>query len=221
MSRNRLIITSVLALLLGAATTTVVAWWIAMPRQSVQPQSSQVPRTGWINGWYFRRTSEPGSMRVEGASVSERTMLARTATDNAQLPRWSRMNEPAPSDEVGSRIVEYGFGWPLIALQYAERYDRIGNASLEDSWTRNSNAGCYDLPRGFAPMGFALDTALFTIVWWPLLLAALVFLDPFRFRRALRRRRGHCISCGYDLRGDPDTGCPECGWNRETAEKVA
>lgn len=26
-----------------------------------------------------------------------------------------------------------------------------------------------------------------------------------------------CPRCDYDLRGRPDTGCPECGWKRELA----
>jgi hypothetical protein len=32
--------------------------------------------------------------------------------------------------------------------------------------------------------------------------------------RALRRRRGRCPACGYDLQRDLIAGCPECGWNR-------
>lgn len=30
-------------------------------------------------------------------------------------------------------------------------------------------------------------------------------------RRFLRRRRGLCVSCGYNLRGLPQPRCPECG----------
>ena len=26
---------------------------------------------------------------------------------------------------------------------------------------------------------------------------------------------GRCVKCGYDLRGDMEQGCPECGWNRD------
>ena len=33
-------------------------------------------------------------------------------------------------------------------------------------------------------------------------------------RRGYRRWRGRCIACGYDLRGDLDRGCPECGHKR-------
>ena len=32
---------------------------------------------------------------------------------------------------------------------------------------------------------------------------------------AIRRKRGHCIKCGYDLNHAPHKGCPECGWRRE------
>jgi hypothetical protein len=42
-----------------------------------------------------------------------------------------------------------------------------------------------------------------------------VFVNPRRYRKNV------CPACGYDLRGTPGTGCPECGWRRETAESEA
>ncbi len=33
-------------------------------------------------------------------------------------------------------------------------------------------------------------------------------------RRADARARGLCPQCRYDLRGETDAGCPECGWGR-------
>lgn len=33
-------------------------------------------------------------------------------------------------------------------------------------------------------------------------------------RRWIRRRRGRCPQCAYDLRGDLASGCSECGWKR-------
>ncbi len=59
--------------------------------------------------------------------------------------------------------------------------------------------------------GLATNTALFGGVWW--------LAIPARrgARRALRSRRGRCTACGYDLAGDPDAGCPECGLGLEPA----
>ena len=57
--------------------------------------------------------------------------------------------------------------------------------------------------------GFAVNTAFYAAPLW-LLFAVM----PRAVRRHLRRRRGRCLKCGYDLRGDLAGGCPECGWNR-------
>ena len=63
--------------------------------------------------------------------------------------------------------------------------------------------------------GFAVNTLFYTAVLW------LPLCGPFVLRRQIRRRRGRCIRCGYDLRGDLDAGCPECGWNREESRATA
>ncbi|MEE9128699.1 MAG: hypothetical protein V3T84_01680 [Phycisphaerales bacterium] len=57
-------------------------------------------------------------------------------------------------------------------------------------------------------LGFAINT-----VFYALILS--VPFAPFTLRRLIRRKRGHCIKCGYDLRGDFSAGCPKCGWRRE------
>ncbi len=61
--------------------------------------------------------------------------------------------------------------------------------------------------------GFLGNTVLYTVV------AVGVIGCAWLVRRAYRRWRGRCIGCGYDLRGDLDRGCPECGDKR--AEAVA
>ncbi len=56
--------------------------------------------------------------------------------------------------------------------------------------------------------GFASNTFFYAaILWLP--------FAPLQLRRYVRAKRGHCLECGYDLRGDFATGCPECGWRRE------
>ncbi len=56
--------------------------------------------------------------------------------------------------------------------------------------------------------GFAINTLVYAV--GAILVAGLWWLA----RRALRKFRGRCLSCGYDLRRDYSTGCPECAWKR-------
>ena len=59
--------------------------------------------------------------------------------------------------------------------------------------------------------GFVVNTLFYAAIMWLLILGA------FALRRLIRRKRGLCVACGYDLRGDLAQGCPECGWRREAA----
>jgi len=78
----------------------------------------------------------------------------------------------------------------------------------------------------FAAMGSEGDLSQFStlidstyrcsLVWVPLWAFELIAL-PFALRwvwmvvcQRLRKKRGECIQCGYDLRGTPNR-CPECG----------
>ncbi len=53
--------------------------------------------------------------------------------------------------------------------------------------------------------GLVVNSAFYGLLLW------LLSLVPSIIRRGLRRRRGRCVKCGYDLRGNPAGGCPECG----------
>ena len=58
-------------------------------------------------------------------------------------------------------------------------------------------------------VGFTINTIFYGVLLW------LLMLGLHRARRVRRRKRGLCIKCGYDLRGDFSAGCSECGWRRE------
>ncbi len=53
--------------------------------------------------------------------------------------------------------------------------------------------------------GFAVNTLFYAALLW------LVIPGPFALRRLIRRRRGLCPACGYDLRHGEHEACPECG----------
>ena len=52
--------------------------------------------------------------------------------------------------------------------------------------------------------GFAINTISYVAILW------LLFAFPGALRRFIRRKRGYCTRCGYDLRINPGR-CPECG----------
>lgn len=60
--------------------------------------------------------------------------------------------------------------------------------------------------------GFIFDTLFFAASWYGLIFGVEAF------RRSGRRARGHCPSCAYDLRGQLDNGCTECGWRRSACD---
>ena len=70
----------------------------------------------------------------------------------------------------------------------------------------SANAGLLPL-RPILP-GFAINTIFYAAILW------ILMLGPVTARRMIRRKRGRCIKCGYDLRGTSGGGgevCPECG----------
>ncbi len=56
------------------------------------------------------------------------------------------------------------------------------------------------LPLAIIVPGFAANT--------------LFYAAPFTTRRLIRRKRGLCVTCGYDLRHADHEACPECGGER-------
>jgi hypothetical protein len=65
-------------------------------------------------------------------------------------------------------------------------------------------------PPAYLPMsvlwsGFALDTAFYDAI------ALTLWSAPAVIRCRLRRARGRCPACGYDLTGASSAKCPECG----------
>jgi hypothetical protein len=68
------------------------------------------------------------------------------------------------------------------------------------------------------PLGFAINTALYAILCWPLLMAAVAC------RGRLRSIRGRCEQCAYDLHGsslpEPEAICPECGHHQRVLASI-
>jgi len=66
----------------------------------------------------------------------------------------------------------------------------------------------WDMPHA-AALGSWRGGRVHVPLWTLFLLSIAVAL--YVWYRRLPVRRGHCASCGYDLRGSPGPRCPECG----------
>lgn len=110
-------------------------------------------------------------------------------------------------------------GWPMRSLS-GERISLIDSARQWKSgqvWKREfisafafPSTPLTARPMRLMPFGFLVNTLFYAAVLWFLL------TGPRDIRLWLRKRRGFCLDCGYDLKQDYITGCPECGSGRES-----
>ncbi len=135
-------------------------------------------------------------------------------------PRWGTFADGRAPDRTVSVGSDHGYGWPRPALWYRVHGVYLRNTAsataieggrlLTGEGTLEVRAYAFRaLPHFVDVRGLLADSAIFAGAW------ALLLFAPGAARRALRRRRGLCLGCGYDLRAAAAGRCPECG--RETA----
>ncbi len=232
----------VLALIVGGAIVNVaVAWGCAwfLPIYFGQPRFS--PLSGQVA--HRKLTAEPkenlgpthwallehrrfGSEQVVVLAIAR--PFPSTGSFDDLLPRVADFNAALATREaaVVPNKVGHGFfvwdarGWPMrgVACQWPwwQHADwpsppvsggiSFGSPTKPQPWP----FGAFELRAlPYAPLwpGFAINTVFYAVILW------LLFAAPFALRRRLRRKRGLCPACGYDLRGRGGNSpvCPECG----------
>ena len=96
---------------------------------------------------------------------------------------------------------EWVYGWPLVVLT---------NGWPIEPWMVITPSAYDDELQSLTPIwtGFAINTIFYAALLW------MLWLSPFVVRRLIRRKRGRCIKCGYDVSHAPHNSCPECGWKQ-------
>jgi len=222
----------------GAITTVAVAWgftW-SLDMQPVPTQygttaspfthDSGVQLNEWLNvmRWdsvgslrlYISGMRETPSMRTEVTYRKPRPAAESVLPDwvDALPPIWCFDSTGLQSDYASQ--VFRADGWPWLAMM--GRAHVVSGPSSAAVWefvnayeldSPARSRGPRLLPRLPIWPGFLIDTLFYGAIWFA------VFFGFASAKRAIRRKRGRCPRCGYDLRGNLSAGCPECGWQRE------
>ena len=191
----------VVFLLLGAVVNVAVAWGCARwPRQALlivgDKQDPSLQDIAWWNEHVLESFARNVEYTYEGSDIGIEMRSLFSATSQQR------------SAVSALRLTS---GWPARSLA-GELWDMI-RPGQQARWLNREAAfiqinGRYAIP--FRPIwpGFAINTifyaAIFVILW-------LLTLSLFTARRVIRRKRGCCINCGYDLSHAEHEACPECG----------
>lgn len=216
-SLRSLTLRSFLCVALGLATTVAIAWACAafVAFSDDRPWESATLRQDGAMEWKLVQEAF-GRTRIAyiiGPPVP--------AGDALHVPLMDAFSILRP-DDAGS-IDEVG--WPFAALSCRSPRISIASATLAAQVTISGRdlEGGFPLPDRvragarewralpYQPIwiGLILDVLVFGIAWMAILRGS----GPVR--SWIRRFRGRCPTCGYDVRAQFEAGCPECGWNRD------
>jgi len=227
---KRLLFKLALFLLFGAIVNVAVAWgcakWIMLDPVEDTHSFGIDFRDG--NDWRLSTTRSNGAL-----------LISSGWGDFEFLKGWPRLNFKTATSQINMhfkfihtpvdkqleltppRRILTAYGWPSLALWSAYEFqgDVLISIFSPQSWTiksgfrisgeqftrRNIDTIPRTLPYRPIWPGFAINTIFYAVILWLLTLA------PFSARRIIRRKRGLCIKCGYDLRNVEHEKCPECG----------
>ncbi|MCH8824757.1 MAG: hypothetical protein IH984_14760 [Planctomycetes bacterium] len=226
-----------LFLLLGAVVNVAVAWLIAV-RVNVVGSGPDLIEITYENSqptgvWLLSRWTQMGvtcytsyheyygyavAYDPESDSNPIDAIHITTPSPSEVTPKWTGLRTPVSRGIDEFREVR-GWGWPCSSMW--SEYFLDFSVPAKSGWNFTSGID----PRGLGlsstrqyndpfprilpvrPIwpGFAINTVFYAAILWLLTLA------PFTARRMIRRKRGCCLKCGYDLRNVEHEKCSECG----------
>lgn len=239
MNRKRLFQVAI-ALCLGMVTSIAVAWTIAASRPvPMYPRTLGRAFVQWDRPWHLAEVRAFGAVDIWWSDLwlsyptaestqklvdDQRTAIAGLVqkrdwfTVRNTPPTWGTFDQADPPKEPNMIGSDTAFGWPALCLWYqiggTSVANTLTNEDLRFGWLAHgslSSRGRDFIALPYNPLwpGLILNTLVYAAIWMVLLIA------PSALRRSHRRRCGRCIRCGYDLKGNLDSGCSECGWHRK------
>ncbi len=203
---KRIAIKLVVFLLLGAAVNVGVAWGCARysaVRESLPPLDQSEESVLWGRfapsggGWWLPQTSDVNA-RWKGLGVTE-TKIGDFHLVNGRFV--------LPGNGRHRMLTVRDVGIPVRCHREARRFNALEllvQAARPPSHTPWQARLQTRLDAVLWP-GFAINSVFYGVILW------LLWSAPFTTRRLIRKQRGRCIKCGYDLRHAEHEVCPECG----------
>ena len=194
----------VLFLLLGAIVNVAVAWGCQLKFESFprRPVDTGHQFRGWVI-WTWNALGAQEIGNVLGGSSSEYI----ASLGQWEPPAWSRLSQlPIYErlDPVGFQT-DRAFGLPVLSVWYGLDAKRARGKPGVLSREITGSLPYRDLAVTPIWPGFAINTIFYGAILW------LLIPGQFALRRLIRRKRGLCIACGYDLSHAEHEVCPECG----------
>ncbi len=228
MPRSRLIKRTAVCAMLGLVTTVLVAWsfaaWGSVGVRSTTRGSVifTVPKTE-LWGHAFVTKGIGGVQRFNywrGTAPAEHAALMSPEQFGPLRSSWGlSANDRAErvTSDAHELTREWAFGFPMPALWLHQDIGPAG--TIEQSGipvpiafykgTKLRTIPPRALPLSPAWFGLIVNTLVFGGLWW------FVLFGVPAIRAKQRMDKGLCPKCTYDLIGDLDSGCPECGWGRD------
>ncbi|MBX3359443.1 MAG: hypothetical protein KF745_13570 [Phycisphaeraceae bacterium] len=178
-------------------------WTGAEQRHVVDDQGMRVGKTRWmplVEEW-----------RLETLPVLPN--LGAPAVNLNAVPTWALRPPPAFRDGFrplnGIDTATTATGWPCRAAR------RVTLNGGNDGYFDYESRYQWDLKflpnsSAYLPLGPIWPGLLAGVCFWSAIIALATF-GPGALRRAWRRRRSRCETCGYPLHDLPRGECPECG----------
>lgn len=210
--------------------------WIPMHKSTSQlrPDDSDLKQVAILNEQSrFGTTRRGWQVRPIEIVSGREAVLGFVYLDNLEdlqtNQEWGDLHEavnlPLSDARIVDAAIEEAHGWPFRSFWCEIGWDNTGN-----DWTLVSHGGFLlsDDEVHINPEYSGLRVIPYRPVWSGVVLntailglfLSAVLLGPGLIRRVIRRRRGHCLQCGYDLLGEYGAGCPECGWGRSANDQT-
>ncbi|MCH8166084.1 MAG: hypothetical protein IH889_10795 [Planctomycetes bacterium] len=218
---RRRLVTLVILLLLGAVVNVGMAWGCAIgvdvrggeEKIGLFEHQDVSEHEEW---WAFMRYSRPGAAYVFSWRMRAEWDASGHSPDEV-VPNWSGFKTPTREYESmlrdGEICLADGRGWPMLAL-WSVWLDAGRPQQAKPPRVKHGIVTSLPWWGDYAPRilplrpiwpGFAINTIFYAAILW------LPIRGPFALRRHIRRKRGLCVACGYDLRHADHDACPECG----------